>query len=431
MKGHLPEDHPGGLGSTEKRKILYLQHAGSPGGSNNSLLFTLQALDSFRFEVSVAMAFPSAWGRDFYSSAGFRVIDAPEISVFRHTTAGWGRIFAPRSLIELTRNVLNWRKSGQVAVRLFEREKPDLVHLNSVILAPVAAAFLEKGIPFVWHVRESPVKGYIGIRFRVLRNLLLQAGNRVIFISEADRRAWVDDQAGTVIRNFIDLERFRVGLTPDSRKKDWIRGKEADVPIILYLGGFHRIKGIYELLEALRILKESGVSFHCVMAGALDTHPSGSKRIRFLKSVFRKVNILSDRNRARRLINKRKLRSCIRLLPFEKDIPRLLSASDLLIFPSTVPHFARPVIEAAGVGVPAVGSRLGGVEELIVDGETGILVPAKSPKWLAAAISSLLDDPHLRRQMGKAARQRAEREYSNVSQVRKIEKIYETVRRHL
>jgi glycosyltransferase involved in cell wall biosynthesis len=90
-----------------------------------------------------------------------------------------------------------------------------------------------------------------------------------------------------------------------------------------------------------------------------------------------------------------------------RDIPALLAASACLVFPSSVPHFARPVIEAAAMGVPSVASDLGGPRELIVDGETGLLVPPNDPATLAEAVTGLLRDPARAAALGEAAYQRA------------------------
>jgi glycosyltransferase involved in cell wall biosynthesis len=91
------------------------------------------------------------------------------------------------------------------------------------------------------------------------------------------------------------------------------------------------------------------------------------------------------------------------------DIPHILAVSGCLVFPSLVPHFARPIIEAAAMGVPAVASDLGGPRELIVPGETGLLIPPGDPAALAAAVADILTDRGRARSMGEAACARARR----------------------
>jgi glycosyltransferase involved in cell wall biosynthesis len=101
------------------------------------------------------------------------------------------------------------------------------------------------------------------------------------------------------------------------------------------------------------------------------------------------------------------VRSTLIFTGIRTDVPDMLAASQCLVFPSSVPHFARPVIEAAAMAVPAVASDLGGPRELIEDGETGRLVPPGNPAALAAAIGMLLGDPESARRMGETAYRQA------------------------
>jgi hypothetical protein len=98
----------------------------------------------------------------------------------------------------------------------------------------------------------------------------------------------------------------------------------------------------------------------------------------------------------------------VRFLNTVEDVPALLAEADLVVFPSLEPHFARPLIEAAAMGLPAVASNLEGPDELVENGETGILVPAGDDKALAEAITGILLHPQRGREMGEKAFQRAQ-----------------------
>ena len=116
--------------------------------------------------------------------------------------------------------------------------------------------------------------------------------------------------------------------------------------------------------------------------------------------------------------------TCIRL-PFRNDIQRLLELSDLLVFPATTPHFARPAIEAAAAARPTIVSNLPGMRELVVDGVTGLHVPPDAPEALADALRRLLADADLRRRMGDEARSFARRQFDARVQMRTIMSLYE------
>jgi glycosyltransferase involved in cell wall biosynthesis len=392
-------------------KILFLQHAGSPGGSNMSLLFTLQGLNPMLYKPTVGLVFPSSALRHFYEESGFPSVDAAKVSVFRHTTAGWGQLSRPRSLLEFLRNYLSWRSGGRAVLELIAEEKPSMVHLNSVILAPVAAMLLRHEIPFVWHVREAPVHGYFGFRYQMLRRLLLRAGERVIFISKADKQAWVGGACGTVVHNFVDFKQFNPELIG------------FELPTILYLGGFAEIKGVFVLLEALRRLRAQGLRLRCRMPGCLGGYRSDGFRER-IRGFASSIGLKDTAARALKFIERHQLGSVCELMPYEENVPALLAVSDLLVFPSTQPHFARPVIEAAAMGKPSVASNLDGVSELVDSGKTGLLVPARDPRALAKAIATLLEDKNQRQRIGEAAHVFARSRFDSVAQVKKMMNVY-------
>jgi glycosyltransferase involved in cell wall biosynthesis len=97
----------------------------------------------------------------------------------------------------------------------------------------------------------------------------------------------------------------------------------------------------------------------------------------------------------------------VTFLGFRKDAPRLVQAFDIIAVPSHVEPLGNATLEAMAAGRPVVGTRVGGIPEMVVDGETGCLVPPSNPPALAGAIRSLVDDVQLRARMSAAARQRA------------------------
>jgi glycosyltransferase involved in cell wall biosynthesis len=85
---------------------------------------------------------------------------------------------------------------------------------------------------------------------------------------------------------------------------------------------------------------------------------------------------------------------------------------DVLVQPSRADNFPLAVLEAMAAGIPVVATRVGGVPELVVDGETGLVVEPDSPEALAAALDSLAGDPARRRDLGSRGQERARKEFS-------------------
>ncbi|WP_407940207.1 glycosyltransferase [Nakamurella leprariae] len=112
------------------------------------------------------------------------------------------------------------------------------------------------------------------------------------------------------------------------------------------------------------------------------------------------------------------------------DMPGLLRSADVVVATPWYEPFGIVPIEAAACGRPVVGSAVGGLLDTVLPGRTGLLVPPRDPAALAAAVRELAADPDRRAAMGRAARERAVRQYSWASVARATEAVYREVRRN-
>jgi glycosyltransferase involved in cell wall biosynthesis len=257
----------------------------------------------------------------------------------------------------------------------------------------------------------------------MIRQIMIQAP-RLIFISEYDRQSWVKGSAGDVIFNFVDLNTFisetdgvlvrqRMNLKPEEK-------------VILFLGGNAAANGISILLKALGLLQIQLSNFICLMPGT-EPKPAASWPGKAARKVLPLVGSGTLTQKMEYEIRVHGVADRVRLLPFAKNVPELLAACDVLVFPATQPHFARPVIEAAAMGKPSVGSDLGGVNELIEHNCTGLLVKPGSSSALAAALKVLLTSPEKLKAFGENAYSKAQRDFDAIKQVAKIVKIYDSI----
>jgi glycosyltransferase involved in cell wall biosynthesis len=102
------------------------------------------------------------------------------------------------------------------------------------------------------------------------------------------------------------------------------------------------------------------------------------------------------------------LRERVRFLGFRSDVPHLLAAADVVAISSQREGLPNVALEAMAARRPVIATAVAGTPELVRDGETGLLVPPRSPDALAGALSSLAGDPIRRRQMGERGRRRVE-----------------------
>jgi glycosyltransferase involved in cell wall biosynthesis len=110
-----------------------------------------------------------------------------------------------------------------------------------------------------------------------------------------------------------------------------------------------------------------------------------------------------------------------------EHIPGYLRSFDLFVVPSHRESFGVAAVEASACGLPVIASRVGGLPEVVVDGETGLLVPPGDVDALTAAMSRLLSDPRLRAQMGQAGRQFVLEHYRWKDNAKLMERLYDEV----
>ncbi|MBI4418395.1 MAG: glycosyltransferase, partial [Ignavibacteriales bacterium] len=109
--------------------------------------------------------------------------------------------------------------------------------------------------------------------------------------------------------------------------------------------------------------------------------------------------------------------------PFTSEVPRLLRALDVLVVPSHSESFGYVAVEAMAMGIPVLGTKAGGLPEIVVDQETGFLVPPRDPAALAERLIILLKNKSLRSSMGKRGRRRALELFDFARSVEHLEEI--------
>ena len=118
------------------------------------------------------------------------------------------------------------------------------------------------------------------------------------------------------------------------------------------------------------------------------------------------------------------LMSRVRFLGWQRDLATILRSWDIFAMPSRQEGLPMAALEAMAEGLPVVASSVGGLLELVEDGETGWLVPASDPAALSAKLRLLIIDPKRRRNMGVAGRERVRKHFSIDRMVSEIEGIY-------
>jgi len=193
-----------------------------------------------------------------------------------------------------------------------------------------------------------------------------------------------------VIRNGIDTTEYRPDPNTDVLER---YGIDLARPYVIFVGRITRQKGVPVLLRAASgLIPEAQL---VLLAGAADTQEQ-----------LAEVTELVDGLRA--------TRSGVFWIPEmlpKHDVIQLLTHATVFAIPSIYEPLGIVNLEAMACGTAVVGSRTGGIPEVVADGETGLLVPAGEPEPLAAALNTLLSDPDRAAAMGQAGRKRAVAEF--------------------
>jgi glycogen synthase len=220
--------------------------------------------------------------------------------------------------------------------------------------------------------------------------LAVERADRVIAVSEqmrADITAHfrVDPDRVVVIHNGVDAAAFARTERGEALARHGVR-----VPYALFVGRISEQKGIFQLLEAARGLPAGVQLVLCAsspdtpeLLARLEAAVAGRPEIRWINA----------------------------MLPVP-EVVQLYSHAAVFVCPSIYEPFGLINLEAMACGTPVVASRVGGIPEVVVDGETGWLVAPGDPAELGGALRHALDDPERARRMGEAGRRRVEAHFS-------------------
>jgi len=383
------------------KKILYLHHGGAEGGAPISMLALMQALDSNKYAPVVGNATADPDVKTLFEAHGYKTFNC-KIIPFQHTTGGAYNLYT----INGWKIFLRWCKwypqYKQNLLRLLKDLQPDLVHFNSLTLAPYACVPRALGIPCVVHVRETVLKGFWGARKRWLISHLERYADRVIAICHDNLdRLQLQSGKGVVVYNPVDLKRFNWKL---SRQKARVAlGIPADANTVLYAGGtkgLSSVKGLFQFLEAMAEVKDGIPGLLCLMPSFVFPLSPESRPKNLRKFIARNLGVYRQQDMLYALTRRRDLYRSVLALPFTYDMQNLMAAADVVCVPHMRPHFSRTVMEAGAMKKPVVAFRIGGVEEVVVDGVTGLMVTAGDSLGLACAIKKTLADEKLAQDLG-------------------------------
>lgn len=280
--------------------------------------------------------------------------------------------------------------------RLYEEEKPDLVHhftIKCVIYGSLAAK--ELGVKAI--INSITGLGYTFLsnkpHIRVIREVVKHlykkalADTQVIFENPDDRQLFLEmdlvqeTNSSIVLGTGINTERFKPEPPPNS------------VPLTILPARMIWDKGIGEFVEAAGMIRESGVKARFALIGNNDTGNPTCIPFDKLSQWQKEGNV--------------------EWWGWQEDVATVISMSHIVCLPSYREGLPKILIEAASCGRPIVTTDVPGCREVVEDGVNGYLVPEKNAEALKDALLKLIEDPEAREAMGKASREIAIQKFSD------------------
>jgi glycosyltransferase involved in cell wall biosynthesis len=349
-------------------RVLFIFPALWVGGAERHLTTLLPRMDPARFTPSVVCI---GDGEGLFADLPAAGIEARALHL--------GKRQAARALREL--------------VSINREARPDVVVVrgyNAETLGRIAARVAGVKHTVMWVHNNTNIEPRGRVR-RTVDRALGRWTSSYFGVAEAQRRYLTDelgypDDKIRIIHNGVDPALFDVNTDRGVLAEFGFAERD---PVVGILGSLRPVKDHATFLRAARIV--------------IDEMP----RVRFL--------VIGDgpvRAELEALSSELRITPNVHFASWRRDVARLLHAIDVFTLTSITECFPMALLEAMACARPAVCTAVGGIPEMISDGETGYLVPPKDPQQLATRLVDLLSNPQTARRMGQAGRDRVETEFS-------------------
>ena len=387
--------------SQKTARILFISHGPLLYGAQRSLLAFLTGVN--REIIEPFLLIP----REGPLADEARKLDIPVIILPVNHWVAFGDTAKMNYFRRVTKVLYGLKKRVADIASVITQHDIDLVYTNTVTLIEGALAARATKRPHLWHLREH-VSGNKDLKAALSATLISKTiaalSDKIIMNSQSLGEGYkisLKNNKVAVVYNGVDLNSF-----PLSNDNQHIFRQELGLgqstKVISLIGSITPRKGLNTFIEMSSKLTSNFDDIAFIVAG------DGEARL--TSELKAKVNQLGLSDR-------------FHFVGWRTDVDSILRDTDLLVVSAEQEPFGRTVVEAMAAGVPVVSTRCGGPEEIIIDGETGFLVPANGADELASAAAKVLSDPALASAFSTKGRLRVEKMFSEEAYVRNIETI--------
>jgi glycosyltransferase involved in cell wall biosynthesis len=300
----------------------------------------------------------------------------------------------------LTRDIHLFRDYLAVkeCIQLINEIQPNIIHVHSSKAGVVAriAAWISK-LPVVftahgWGFSPGTPK-FRRIVALVAEKLLALFSSKIICVSENDRLLAKKSSVGN--QDLLQVVRYGISNIPQT-----FANPSTQPPRLIMVARFNEQKDQTSLLQAIAQLQKYPI--HLDLVGSGPFLESCKALAKFL-GIEDRVSFLGDRT----------------------DVADLLAQYQIFILSTHYEGLPISILEAMRAGLPVVATKVNGIPEEVIDGETGLLVPRQDVSALRTALAVLIQSPNLRQQMGEAGRQKFEREFTVERMINETKAVYD------
>ena len=370
--------------SSRRRRVFFLVDSFEIGGTETQAVELALRLDPARYAVTL--------GCLQMRGPLLAKLEGSTVSVMEWNARGG--VNSPRGLYQILR-----------LARFLRREGFDVVHAHDLwsnLLAIPAARLAGTPVSISSRRDLAHLAWYTPQRRKFLR--YLQSLSSAVLVNSGQIRDQLIHEDGfrpesiRVVHNGIDVNHFRRLV----RQRGQLFPGLEDRTLIVCTGNMHTdVKGHPTLIEAARSMCAKFPQIKFVLIGG------GEKRSEFQSKVS---ELGLDPN--------------FLFLGSRQNVSEILACCDIAVLPSQAEGFSNALLEYMAIGLPTVATDVGGNPEVIENGITGLLVRPSDPTALAAAISSLLENPHFAAQLGAAGRERVRRHFDFAQLTSNVDALY-------
>ncbi|MCX8078628.1 MAG: glycosyltransferase family 4 protein [Geminocystis sp.] len=295
----------------------------------------------------------------------------------------------------------------QYSVRLFQlikTHRPRVIcanQLRSVLTIGWISRLL--GIPLIWYLRIDQRAGLLDLIGLLLSTRVVAVSRGVTSIFGKSIKKKYGKKI-IVIYDGLDAEKLE-SCHENWRKSDGIPDSAF---VFAMVSSMHPRKGHRYFIEAAKRLVEDFPDTHFLIVGkALNE------------------NEITYESEIKKLVKELRIEENVLFLGFRRDVPAILNGIDCLVLPSTSEGLPLVLLEAMAAGKPVIASNVGGCAEVVIDGETGILVTPRDVDSLYNAMQKIRTSPTMAKTMGNKGKQRVHQHFNLEKCVREFEKLLE------